>query len=155
MVKNQEDLKDLLDKLREQLDFIQDKTHALTDSRFRPSRNSIQGLVKSLEAYILFVVFLNVDSPLIVHTGNWIPFKASSNRLTPKIRVEFENCFTRCLLSIRIEKRLIAVVNNWTDPSSSSWSVADSWYFRWAYSSSAFGHVLYCRSNRRATRSPR
>jgi hypothetical protein len=62
MVKNQDDLKDLLDKLHEQLKFIQDKTHALTDSRFRPSRNSIQGLVNSLEAYILFVIFLNVDS---------------------------------------------------------------------------------------------
>ena len=66
MVKNQEDLKDLLDKLHEQQEFIQDKTNALTDSRFHPSRNSIQGLVKSLEAYILFVVFLNVGPSLII-----------------------------------------------------------------------------------------
>jgi len=70
MVKNQADLKELLDKLQQQLDFIQDKTHALTDSRFLPSRNSIQGLVKSLEAYILFVVFLIIDSSLIAYTGN-------------------------------------------------------------------------------------
>ena len=131
MVKNQADLKELLDKLQQQLEFIQDKTHALTDSRFRPSRNSIQGLVKSLEAYILLVVFLVVDSSLIARIGNWIPFKASSNRSTQKTKVEFENCFTRCLLSIRIEKRLIAVVNNWMDPSSSSWSVPVSQYFRW------------------------
>jgi hypothetical protein len=131
MVKNQEDVKDLLNKLHEQQGFIQDKTNALTDSRFRPSRNSIQGLVKSLEAYILFVVFLNVDSLLIAHTGNWIPFKASSNRLTPKTRVEFESSFTRCLLSILIEKRLIVVANNWMDPSSSSWSVPEHQYFRW------------------------
>jgi hypothetical protein len=97
VVKNQQDIKDLLDKLHQQLDFIQDKTNALTDSRFRPSRNSIQDLVKSLEAYILFVVFLVVDSSLIARIGNWIPFKASSNRLTTKARVEFESSFTRCL----------------------------------------------------------
>jgi hypothetical protein len=79
MVKNDEDLKDLVDKLHEQLDFIQDKTQALTDSRFRPSRNSIQSLAKSLEAYILFVFCLNVDSSLIVFTGNWIRSKTSSS----------------------------------------------------------------------------
>jgi hypothetical protein len=65
MVKNKEDLKNLLDKLHQHLDFIQDKTKALTDSRFRPSRSSIQGLVKSLEAYISSVLFLNVGLSLI------------------------------------------------------------------------------------------
>jgi hypothetical protein len=67
MVKNQADVKDLLDNLRHQLEFIQDKTSSLTDSRFRPSRSSIQGLVKSIEAYILFVVFLDVGPSLITH----------------------------------------------------------------------------------------
>jgi hypothetical protein len=57
MVKNQEDIKDLLDKLHHQLDFIQGKTSSLTDSRFRPSGSSIQGLVNFLEAYILLFVF--------------------------------------------------------------------------------------------------
>jgi hypothetical protein len=79
MVKNDEDLKGLLDKLHQQLDFIQDKTQSLTDSRFRPSHNSIHGLVKSLEAYILFVVILNTDWSLIVHPGIWIRFKTSSS----------------------------------------------------------------------------
>jgi hypothetical protein len=79
MVKNDEDLKDLLDKLHQQLDFIQDKTHSLTDSRFRPSHSSIQGLVKSIEAYILFVIFLNVDLSLIARSENWIRFKISSS----------------------------------------------------------------------------
>jgi hypothetical protein len=79
MVKNDEDLKDLRDKLHSQLTFIQDKTEALTDSRFRPSRNSIQGLVKSLEAYILLVIFLNVEASLNSFAGNWIRSKTSSS----------------------------------------------------------------------------
>jgi WD40 repeat protein len=36
MVNNQDDLKDILDKLHQQLDFIQDKTSSLTDSRLHP-----------------------------------------------------------------------------------------------------------------------
>jgi hypothetical protein len=80
MIKNDEDLKDLLDKLNEQLAFIKDKTQSLTDERFRPSRNSIQSLVKSLEAYILCVVFINLDSSLITFAGNWIRSKTSSSR---------------------------------------------------------------------------
>ena len=66
MVKNQEDLKDLIDKLHKQLAFIKDKTTSLTDSRFHPSHAAIQGLVKSLEEYILSVVFLNVGPSLII-----------------------------------------------------------------------------------------
>jgi hypothetical protein len=127
-VKNDEDLKNLLDKLHQQLDFIRHKTSSLTDSRFRPSRSSIQGLVKSLEAYMLFVAFLNVDSSLIAHAENWIPFKISSSHWNPKNRVEFESTFTRCLRWIRIRKRLIAVVNNWMDPSSNSWLVSGTRY---------------------------
>ena len=126
MVKNQEDLKELLDKLHHHLDFIQDKTSSLTDARFRPSRSSIQGLVKSLEAYILSVVFFNVDSSLIAHIGNWIRFKTSSNRLTPRTRAEFASSFIRCLRSTQIGRKLITVPVNWMDPSSNSWSVADS-----------------------------
>jgi hypothetical protein len=79
MVKNEEDLKGLFDKLHQQLDFIEDKTSSLTDSRFRPSHGSIQGLVKSLETYILFVVLLDVDPSLIPRTGIWIRFKPSSS----------------------------------------------------------------------------
>jgi hypothetical protein len=78
MVKNDEDLNDLCDKLHSQLAFIQDKTDALTDGRFRPSRHSIQGLVKSLEAYILFVIFINMGTLLISFAGNWICSKKSS-----------------------------------------------------------------------------
>ena len=126
MVKNQEDLKDLLDKLHQQLDFIQDKTLVLTDSRFRPSPHSIQGLVKSLEVYILFVIFLNIESPLILYIGNWIRFKI---RLTPKTGVECDSSFTRCLRWTRIGKRLIAVPVNWKDPSCNSWSVSYSLFF--------------------------
>jgi hypothetical protein len=63
MVKNQEDLKELPAKLQRQLSFIQEKTDTLTDPRFRPSGKAIQGLVRSLETYTTFVIFLECGSP--------------------------------------------------------------------------------------------
>jgi hypothetical protein len=63
MVKNQEDLKELPAKLQRHLTFIQDKTDALTDPRFRPSGKGIDGLVQSLETYTTFVTFSQCGSP--------------------------------------------------------------------------------------------
>jgi hypothetical protein len=51
VVKNNEDLRNLLEKLQRQLKFVQDKTNSLADPRFRPSGAAVQGLVDSLQAY--------------------------------------------------------------------------------------------------------
>jgi hypothetical protein len=55
MVKNQEDLKGLPAKLQHQLTKIQDEMGKLPDPKCPPSSKAIQGLVKALEAYTMFV----------------------------------------------------------------------------------------------------
>jgi hypothetical protein len=51
VVKNNEDLTKLLEKLKDQLEFVQDKTNSLAGPRFQPSGTAVQGLVKSLQKY--------------------------------------------------------------------------------------------------------
>jgi hypothetical protein len=51
VVKNNEDLRKLLDKLQRQLKFVQDKMNPLADPRFRPSGAAVQGLVDPLQEY--------------------------------------------------------------------------------------------------------
>jgi hypothetical protein len=51
VVKNNEDLTKLLEKLQHQLKFVQDKTSSFADPRFRPSGAAVQGLVDSLQKY--------------------------------------------------------------------------------------------------------
>lgn len=51
VLKNQDDIKTLLNKLGRQMKFIQEKTTSLRDAKFRPSRNAIQSLVMSLGEY--------------------------------------------------------------------------------------------------------
>lgn len=59
MLKNQEEIQDLLDKLQQHLNFIQEKTQSLTETVVKPSHNSLQRLVRSLEDYFLFAASLS------------------------------------------------------------------------------------------------
>jgi hypothetical protein len=80
MVKNNEDLKDLPAKLQRQLNFIQGKTDALADPRFRPSGKAIHGLVDALETYTTFVAILESGSHQTQTQG--LGFSSRQARLT-------------------------------------------------------------------------